>query len=72
MGRRADRALAEIRGMAGDVCVVAHGHLLRILGARWLGLPPEAGRHFALAAAAISILGHEHGDAVLSSWNVGR
>ena len=72
VGRRADRALAEIRGMAGDVCVVAHGHLLRVMGARWLGLPPEAGRHFALAAAGISVLGHEHGEAVLSSWNVGR
>jgi broad specificity phosphatase PhoE len=69
VGQRADRVLAEIRSMPGDACVVAHGHLLRVLGVRWLGLPPQEGRHFALAAAGISVLGFEHEDLVFSSWN---
>lgn len=70
VGRRADRALGEIRRVPGDVAVVAHGHLLRVLAARWLGLPADAGRHFALAAAGVSVLGHEHRDPVLQTWNV--
>jgi broad specificity phosphatase PhoE len=70
VGQRADRALAEIRTMLGDVCVVAHGHLLRVLGARWLGLEPREGRHFTLTAAGISVLGFEHQDPVFLSWNV--
>jgi probable phosphoglycerate mutase len=70
VGRRADRVLAEVRSLPGDVCLVAHGHLLRVLGARWLGLQPEAGRHFALAPAGISVLGYEHRQPVFESWNV--
>lgn len=70
VARRADRVLGEIRNVPGDVAVVAHGHLLRVLAARWLALPADAGRHFALAAAGVSVLGHEHRDPVLQSWNV--
>ncbi len=53
----------------GDAVVFAHGHLLRVLAARWLGLEPAAGRLFALDVATISVLGSERETAVLRSWN---
>jgi probable phosphoglycerate mutase len=52
-----------------DCVLVAHGHVLRILTARWLGLPPIDGRLFALDPARLSSLGHEHEQRVISSWN---
>ena len=69
VGRRADRAIAEARAAAGDVVIFAHGHLLRVLAARWLGLPPVDGRLFALAAGSISVLGYERENPVLLRWN---
>ncbi|MCU1484322.1 MAG: Phosphoglycerate mutase [Actinomycetia bacterium] len=54
----------------GDVLVVAHGHVLRVLAARWLELHPDAGRLLALDPATISVLGHEREQPVLSRWNV--
>jgi probable phosphoglycerate mutase len=69
VGARADRVLAEIRAVEGDVLVFAHGHLLRILAARWLGLEPDGGRLFALDPATISELGYEHGRPVIRAWN---
>ena len=54
----------------GDVALVAHGHLLRILTARWLALDPAAGRYFRLDTGTLSTLGTEHEDQVLTSWNV--
>ncbi|HET9051746.1 MAG TPA: histidine phosphatase family protein [Candidatus Dormibacteraeota bacterium] len=71
VGRRADRVIAEVRATEGDVCLVAHGHLLRVLGARWLGYPPVDGCHLALDTATISVLGDEHGIACLLRWNDG-
>ena len=62
-----DRAL---RG-TGDVALFAHGHILRILTASWLGLPPEDGRLFALSTASLSTLGYEHENRVITRWNVG-
>jgi broad specificity phosphatase PhoE len=68
---RADRVIAELRSVAGDVAVFAHGHLLRVVAARWLGLKPAAGRLFALDPATISILGYERETPVIRMWNRG-
>jgi broad specificity phosphatase PhoE len=69
VGARADRVLAELGLGGGDALVFAHGHLLRILAARWLGLEPGEGRLFALDPGTISVLGHERETAVLRLWN---
>ncbi len=71
VGRRADRVVARLRAAPGNVLLFSHGHFLRILAARWLGLEPTAGRYFFLATAALSILGYEHGRTapVLRLWN---
>ena len=70
VGARADRMIEEIRAVDGDVLVFAHGHLLRVLAARWLGLEPDGGRLFALDAATLSTLGYERETAVLRGWNL--
>jgi broad specificity phosphatase PhoE len=69
VGARADRVLALLRSLDGDALVFAHGHLLRILTARWLGLDPRDGRLFALDAATISVLGYERETPVIRLWN---
>ena len=71
VARRADRIVARARSVEGptDVLVFAHGHLLRVLGARWLGLQATSGRRFALSTGTVSVLGWEHQDAVIQSWN---
>lgn len=56
--------------MQGDVALVAHGHLLRVLAARWLGLEPASGRFFGLDTGTLSLLGFEHDEPVISMWNV--
>jgi probable phosphoglycerate mutase len=74
VGARADAVLARVRpllaGDDGDVVLVAHGHILRVLTARWLGLEPAAGRFFRLDTGTISTLGTEHDQPVITSWNV--
>ncbi|WP_017570459.1 histidine phosphatase family protein [Nocardiopsis halotolerans] len=73
VGERVDGVLARIAPLlreTADVALVAHGHVLRVLTARWLGLPPEAGVLFRLDTATLSTLGREHGRPVLTSWNV--
>ena len=72
VGARVDRVLARARARLddGDVALVAHGHVLRVLTARWLGLPPEAGSLFALPAGSYGILGHEHSRPVLTGWGL--
>jgi len=69
---RADAVLRRARPLLadGDVALVAHGHLLRVLTARWLGLEPRAGRFFRLDTGTLSTLGSEHDEPVISSWNV--
>ena len=70
---RAARVIARaepVLAAGGDVVLVAHGHLLRILTATWLGLAPAAGRLFALDAGAVSLLGHEHDQRVVTAWNL--
>jgi probable phosphoglycerate mutase len=66
---RADRVVARVRAVDGNVLVFAHGHLLRVLAARWLGLPGTAGGMFALSTATISLLGWERGLPVIERWN---
>jgi broad specificity phosphatase PhoE len=72
VGARADAVLAHVTPLLaqGDVALVAHGHMLRVLGARWLGLEPVAGRFFKLDTGTVSLLGCEHDEPVLSMWNV--
>jgi broad specificity phosphatase PhoE len=70
VGARAEAVLSRIAGGDGDVALFAHGHLLRILTARWLGLPPDCGRMFALGTATVSTLGFEHETHVISQWNL--
>jgi probable phosphoglycerate mutase len=73
VAERVDRVLARARPLLadGDVALVAHGHVLRILTARWLGLAPEAGALFPLATGRYGLLGTEHDWAALTGWNVG-
>lgn len=70
VGVRVDRVLDRVRPRLadGNVALVAHGHVLRILTARWLGLAPEDGALFALPAGSFGVLGHEHERPVLSAW----
>jgi probable phosphoglycerate mutase len=75
VGARADRVLARVRPVlerGGNVALVGHGHALRVLTARWLGLPADHGRLFRLDTASVSVLGFEHGDPdepCLLRWN---
>jgi broad specificity phosphatase PhoE len=69
IGQRVDRVLDRMRGAQGDVLAFAHGHVLRVLTARWLEMAPAAGARFALAAGSVSELGHERATAVISRWN---
>jgi broad specificity phosphatase PhoE len=69
VGARADRVIEEVRAADGDALLFAHGHLLRVLTARWLGLDAREGRLFALDPATLSTLGWERETAVLRLWN---
>jgi broad specificity phosphatase PhoE len=72
VGARADRVIARAWNFLvdGDVLLVAHGHLLRVLTARWLGLPAACGRLFRLDTGTVSALSFEHADPVIWTWNV--
>ena len=70
---RAERAIARALAATtgdGDVALFAHAHILRVLAARWLGLPPQDGRLFALGTASVSTLGYEHQTRVVTRWNL--
>jgi broad specificity phosphatase PhoE len=66
---RADRVIEVAESAEGDVAVFGHGHMLRILGARWLGLAPQDGRLFSLSTSSVSVLGYERDNRVFKSWN---
>ena len=67
--RRMKSVIADLEDTEGDVLIFAHGHCLRVLAARWLGLPGEDGRLFALDPATVSILGLERETRVVRLWN---
>jgi probable phosphoglycerate mutase len=71
VGLRTDRVIERCLdpGVDGDVLLFAHGHLLRILAARWIHLPADGGRHFALGTATIGILGWERTNRAIETWN---
>ena len=66
---RADRVIDRIRATDGDALVFGHGHLSRILAARWCGQPPGKGAHLLLDAASISVLSYERATPAIRSWN---
>ena len=66
---RCDRAIAEVRAVEGDVALVAHGHILRALGARWVDAPVALGGRLHLGTGSISVLGYERENSVISRWN---
>jgi probable phosphoglycerate mutase len=68
-GERADRVIARALAAGGDVAIFAHGHILRVLAARWIGLPPEQAARFALDTASVSELGFERETRVIVRWN---
>ncbi|HEY6314536.1 MAG TPA: histidine phosphatase family protein [Streptosporangiaceae bacterium] len=72
VGARVDRVLARVEPLLadGDVVLVAHGHVLRVLTARYLQLEPSDGKLFRLDTGTISTLGHEHDEPIILSWNV--
>jgi len=69
---RADRLLARLRRMTGNIALFTHGHFGRILGVRWIGLPVSAGQHFLFGTTAFSVLSYEHDNAAAPAimlWN---
>jgi probable phosphoglycerate mutase len=66
---RVDRVLARTRSIGGEVALFAHGHILRALAARWVGLSVAEGRLFALGTATVSVLGWERDQPVVEQWN---
>jgi broad specificity phosphatase PhoE len=69
IGERADGLVRDIRDVEGDVLLFAHGHILRVITARWLGYPPGDGMHFSLGTATLSMLGWERDAPSIWRWN---
>ena len=69
VGARADRVIARARAVQGDVALFAHGHLLRVLAARWIGFAPREGERFLLDTGRLSILGDYRGVPAIKIWN---
>ncbi len=69
---RADRFIARVRGIGGDVLAFSSGHIIRMIAARWLGLPPGGGRFFYCRPASVGVLGFEHkslDEPIIGLWN---
>ena len=69
VAERVGRVIDRAGSAGGDVALFAHGHVLRVLAACWLGLPPDNGRLFSLGTASLSILGYERETPVVTLWN---
>jgi len=69
VGERVDRVLATIRASGGNVALFAHGHILRVLAARWIKLAPSVGEHLLLDTATICVLGYYYKTPALKIWN---
>ena len=69
VGARVDRLIHRIRPVAGRVALFAHGHLLRVFVARWIGFPPSAGQHFLLDTSTVGVLGYYQGVPAVKRWN---
>ena len=69
VGVRVDRVIARSRAVAGNTALFAHGHLLRVLAARWIGRPAGDGEHFLLDTGTVSVLGHYHTIPAIRIWN---
>jgi probable phosphoglycerate mutase len=69
VGARADRVIARSRKVEGNVALFAHGHILRVLAARWIGSPPGAGQHFLLDTGTLCVLGYYRDVPAVKIWN---
>ena len=71
IGARADEFIARLRAIEGGVLLFSSAHILRVLAARWLGLPPDGGKLLILGTASLSVLGYEHDftEPVIRGWN---
>jgi probable phosphoglycerate mutase len=69
VGTRVDRVVARVRAVEGNVALFAHGHVLRVLVARWIGLPPGIGQHFLLDTGTLCILGYYREIPAVNLWN---
>ena len=69
VGARADRVINRVRAATGRVALFAHGHLLRVLAARWIGLPPSAGQHLLLDTSTVGVLGYYQTVPAMKRWN---
>jgi broad specificity phosphatase PhoE len=72
MSARVDGVLSRVRELDGCVAIFSHGHFLRSLSVRWIGLPISYGRNFGLSAGALSLLGYEHHsleEPAIELWN---
>lgn len=69
VGARIDRVIARARAVEGDVALFAHGHVLRVLVARWIALPPLGGQHFLLDTGTLCVLGHYGDIPAVKTWN---
>jgi probable phosphoglycerate mutase len=69
VGARVDRVIARSRTIDGDIALFAHGHILRVLAARWIGLPARCGQHFLLNTGTICVLGYYREIPAVRIWN---
>lgn len=69
VGARVDRIIARVRAIEGDVALFAHGHVLRVLVARWIGNAPRAGENFLLDTGTLCVLGHYRDAPAIKIWN---